>query len=426
MGLHNGFKKFITETYPAAVVVGKFDNTDICIIDGMCVLHSFYPNEDGCSTGLQLIAYIWREMQRRLVMDGPEHMAVLCFDQHEFMPAPKQVEMRARDARKPTEDVVVLQPNADQVVEDMLPSPWQLVLKHRNIRARVCEYIRTKLTERFYLSDVPDNFSMVLYGAGGPPSMFHGRANPSHGKPVHIESDHLRPSIGESDISMVALRQYFHEFSKSSTVTVSTVDTDLIAILLLQTTSIIGYGKTLIDLYYHQKGGSRMSIVLDIDALRHEIQSSIRMPITDYVVAIMLQGTDFVERVTSGVGWETYMERVGHFWNDHGRRDKLCQIDAGTRTISLNRQVMHDMLHYVMNYAKSTAAQKKPAQKKQKTVTFDQYFGERALWNLTYWITAGRAAPEHHSGWITDADGRTIRREGMFGTNRSTIKLTHM
>ena len=220
-------------------------------------------------------------------------MAVLCFDQHEHIPAPKQVEMRTRDARtRDEEEVVDAHPDLDHVVDDVLPSPWNLVMKHRHIREKVCEYIRTKLTERFYLPDVPLNFSMVLYGAGGKPSVFHGKTHPDYGVPVHIPEEQLQPSIGESDISMVALRQYFREVSKGSTVVVTTVDTDLLAILLLQTgggPDPVGSGKTIIDLYYNQKGGGRNSTILDVDALRREIRASVRMSIADYIITIMLQ-----------------------------------------------------------------------------------------------------------------------------------------
>ena len=131
-------------------------------------------------------------------------------------------------------------------------------------------------------------------------------------------------------------------------------------------------------------------------------------------VSYCVQGTDFMERVTSGVGWGSYMERVGHFWNDHGQRARICEIDPVTRMISLHQPAMHDMLNYVSNYTKTTT--KVPAKKKQKVaVPFDKYFGERALWNLAYWITAGKTPPAHDNGWITDAYGRTIRREGAQG-----------
>ncbi len=218
-------------------------------------------------------------------------MAVLCFDQHEHIPAPKQVEMRARDTRVKAEEE---RPHTDRVVDDVLPSPWNLVMKHRDVREAVCEYIRAKISERFYLPDVPPHFSMILYGAGGQPSLFYEKTHTDHGVPVLIPEERLMPKIGESDISMVALRQYFYETEQRSTVVISTVDTDLIAILLLQEDSNRknkqeDTGKTIVDLYYNQKGGIRNSTVLNIDSLWVEIQASVNIPMEDYVMTIMLQ-----------------------------------------------------------------------------------------------------------------------------------------
>jgi hypothetical protein len=138
-----------------------------------------------------------------------------------------------------------------------------------------------------------------------------------------------------------------------------------------------------------------------------------------------MQGTDFVERAVIGVGWGSYMERVTSFLNNYGPRKQLCEVHSESQSIRLNQSTMHDMLDYVMS--STTSATARPAKKRQKrSIARDKYLGERALWNLAYWITAGSDVPEYTRGWVTYPDGRTIRREGMACRDVSTIELKHV
>ena len=225
-------------------------------------------------------------------MSHKEYLAVLCFDQHEYTPSPKSIELKSRDNRSQSsgqsEDPVI---DSDRVMDDVLPSPWALVLKERSVRSVVCEYLRKKITERFRNDSVPQNMSIAVYGAGEDPAVFKKQTKDQVlCVETHTMSD-LNPHIGESDISMVAFSLKLQRTFDLEKIVISTVDTDLVAIMLLNLSKQPPGGnfRMYVDLYHFRKGVGRISTVIDIQRLGNEIQLKNSTSILDYVLATMLQ-----------------------------------------------------------------------------------------------------------------------------------------
>ncbi len=137
---------------------------------------------------------------------------------------------------------------------------------------------------------------------------------------------------------------------------------------------------------------------------------------------VFIQGTDFMERVISGVGWGPYMDRACKFWSDNRTRS-ICKVDQDTRSVSLDPSTLHNLLEYVTNYTSITASGAPAKKKQRKMIQIDKHFGDRALWNLVYWITAGQQPPKHTNGWVSDVDGRIVRREGAVESIMDIIQL---
>jgi hypothetical protein len=213
-------------------------------------------------------------------------VAACCFDQYTTTPREKQAEWAKR--AQPTQRV----PRAELIEalqnRTMSPTMFSNVLTDRELRDLLNTFIGLGLAARAHPQQ-----KLFLIGHDSQASLVHDDR-------VVIRPDLTRSNLGEGDLSTVfAANALRREVPDLATVTIETVDTDVIAIALLH--SFPGF-------FIHTRF-QRKHHIFDIHSMTMSIPRNFGFTVDVFVLLAISRGTDFNGAQIKGVGdWAMYMQ----------------------------------------------------------------------------------------------------------------------
>ena len=264
MGLSPEFKKFLRERIPTSLEAEA--RADVVFVDAMCVLHSFM----GGSADTLVNRII--DAGAPLVNQGGT--LVVVFDRQSTSPVQKHKTQQKR--RRVVHDWSI-EELSHLLDTRELPNGegWMDLLACRDVRYHVVDFLTREIFARLGLMASVEQLIIHNGRREGPAQMMR------RGAPL-VEAPPEFPTHGEADVAIPAIAR----FLGMESVTVVTVDTDLIPLMMVH-----GGPKCSVALMHADQ---RHRICVDVNVLSTELQKKpYGLSRSDFVIVAASKGTDF-------------------------------------------------------------------------------------------------------------------------------------
>jgi len=325
MGLAAGLKKYLEEKFQDAVTTyegrGYDCKAEAIVIDAMCFLHSFYFDID-CNTNVidQLFDFFFALITKH-------HTVAIAFDQFTTTPTEKHAEWAKRP--QPTERI--RRETFIELVNQRKLSPAQLknVIADRELRDLLNTYIAQALFYRM-------NPSQTLYVMGADDVTLMASNDIVTRRP-----DLTRPNLGEGDLAVVFLANVLRVEHPVRTVSIETIDTDVIGIAMLH--SFPG-------LFIHTTY-KRTHHVFDVHALVEHVPRALGYDTRTFVLLLISRGTDFNSGLIKGMGdWGVYLSSARGSSTRSLKQLLLSVLEKAPRRASFNPKGDQAKAEWVLRY----------------------------------------------------------------------------
>lgn len=391
MGLHAGFKSECLKSFPEAWNIPPDVSHDtLHVFDGMCLLHSFSPNPSLPVNGMDQLVSFFHEIMQAQTCTFHQPTTALVFDITSHLPSTKSEELEKRTSEKPA----IVEP-ADLSV-GFLPSPWEACLADRESRMLVCSELLKRLMA---LGEAGDPQKLVTYGLVDDKVIFCYADR----RPVVPDNELL--VFGEADISIF----YVIKELRKPTVLVHTVDTDLVAISLVEDFEFQPRVSIRLS-HYDQTEKKRVFNTVDVNIMKHSLRTRYNMSPDAFVVLCILQGTDFVERNIARGSWKTLFQAMNGCLGD---------------TVSLKEDRVEirpkGILEFLIKVSPKTVSASDKAGKRRKLQARDVTIEDTALlrvaWQYFYWKRTPSVGYDTlrkcvGNGWVPKEGNVTSKKNG--------------
>ena len=372
MGLAADFKSYVRSHLPDAIVDAQ--HADINVVDAMCSLRGFAPDNDP-----NLLTRPLDQLAARIVDVAYSSAAHGCtllvvFDRQRSTTQMKAIEQAARNTKRKKPDAEKKKWTAEEtdalILRRELPcgSEWNDFLDDREVRGRVVQAISEALFVRFReRSGVMDRVSRLVVVNGrvgadsergyGPRAQTADRAN-EECRDVDVDED---PWTGEADVAMARwVRILLHEHRGAPVdpprVAVFTVDTDLVPIFMIH-----GGNNCIVYLSAPQPQ-HRMAI--GAHALASAISKAYGLRPDEAVVCAILKKTDFTKPCLKGLpDWDKTMRLCG----DHLKRTRgdVALVSEGVLNVQAFKRMIESVAFAASAKRKVVAASLKADDEKR-------------------------------------------------------------